>query len=50
MVPKDLTFCYLHMTSKDLQVLDTLGTSDYIKGELSDDGKRAPYSVNLELR
>jgi len=25
------------MTSKDLQVLDTLGTSDYIKGELSDD-------------
>lgn len=28
------------MTSQDLQVLDTLGTSDYIKGELSDDGKR----------
>jgi hypothetical protein len=33
----DLTFCYLHMTSHDLQILDTLGTSDYINGELSDD-------------
>jgi hypothetical protein len=47
---QDLTFCYLHMTSKDLQVLDTLGTSDYIKGELSDDGKRAPYFMNSKLR
>ena len=37
---QDLTFCYLHMTSQDLQILDTLGTSDYIKGELSDDGKK----------
>lgn len=26
------------MTSQDLQVLDTLGTSDWISGELSDDG------------
>lgn len=25
------------MSSQDLQILDTLGTSDYIKGELSDD-------------
>jgi len=25
------------MTSQDLQILDTLGTSDYISGELSDD-------------
>lgn len=28
------------MTSQDLQILDTLGTSDYISGELSDDGER----------
>jgi len=33
----DLTFCYLHMTRQDLQVLDTLGTPDYFNGELSDD-------------
>lgn len=30
------------MSSQDLQVLDTLGTSDWISGELSDDG---PYSI-----
>jgi hypothetical protein len=31
------------MTSHDLQILDTLGTSDYINGELSDDGEQ--YNV-----
>lgn len=35
---QDLTFCYLHMTRHDLQVLDTFETPEYIKGELSDDG------------
>lgn len=35
---QDLTFCYLHMTPQDLEVLDTLGTADYISGELSDTG------------
>lgn len=35
---QDLTFCYLHMTEQDLEVLDTIGTSDYIAGELSDNG------------
>ncbi|KAJ3555129.1 hypothetical protein NM688_g2747 [Phlebia brevispora] len=32
----DLTFCYLHMTPEDLEVLDTIGTMDYISGDLSD--------------
>lgn len=33
----DLTFCYLHMTRHDLQILDTIETAEYMKGELSDD-------------
>jgi len=32
----DLTFCYLHMTQQDLDTLDTIGTSEYFTGELSD--------------
>ncbi|GBE86531.1 hypothetical protein BKA93DRAFT_825710 [Sparassis latifolia] len=32
----DLTFCYLHMTRHDLDILDTIGTPDYLQGELSD--------------
>ncbi|KAI0272726.1 hypothetical protein BC834DRAFT_922070 [Gloeopeniophorella convolvens] len=32
----DLTFCYLHMTDNDLKVLDTVGTPEYLKGDLSD--------------
>ncbi|KAI0689112.1 hypothetical protein BC835DRAFT_1407905 [Cytidiella melzeri] len=32
----DLTYCYIHMTKHDLEVLDTLGTSDYMAGDLSD--------------
>lgn len=32
----DLTFCYLHMTQQDLDVLDTIGMPDYLSGELSD--------------
>ena len=39
--PQDLTFCYLHMTQQDLDILDTIGTSDYITGDLSDSGKTA---------
>lgn len=35
---KDLTFCYLHMTENDLNVLDTIGTPEYLKGNLSDGG------------
>ncbi|KAF8801357.1 hypothetical protein BYT27DRAFT_7226918 [Phlegmacium glaucopus] len=33
----DLTFCYLHMTRHDLQIIDTIDTPEYMKGELSDD-------------
>ncbi|PCH38057.1 hypothetical protein WOLCODRAFT_130651 [Wolfiporia cocos MD-104 SS10] len=33
----DLTYCYLHMTKHDIEVIDTIGTSDYLKGEISDD-------------
>ncbi|RDB15863.1 hypothetical protein Hypma_003653 [Hypsizygus marmoreus] len=33
----DLTFCYLHMTKNDLQILDTIETAEYMKGELSDE-------------
>ncbi|KAF8652159.1 hypothetical protein AX16_004516 [Volvariella volvacea WC 439] len=38
----DLTFCYLHMTKHDLEVLDTIETSDYMKGELSDEDLDIP--------
>ncbi|TFY83643.1 hypothetical protein EWM64_g362 [Hericium alpestre] len=38
----DLTFCYLHMTSNDLKVLDTIGTPEYLKGDLSDDEMDIP--------
>ncbi|KAI0831995.1 hypothetical protein BC628DRAFT_1351038 [Trametes gibbosa] len=33
----DLTFCYLHMTRYDIEVLDTIGTPDYLDGDLSVD-------------
>ncbi|KAJ7286492.1 hypothetical protein C8J57DRAFT_1287803 [Mycena rebaudengoi] len=33
----DLTFSYLHMTHHDLIVLDTLETSDYLKGDIAQD-------------
>ncbi|KAI9057644.1 hypothetical protein FKP32DRAFT_1660693 [Trametes sanguinea] len=33
----DLTYCYLHMTSYDIEVLDTIGTPDYLNGDLSVD-------------
>jgi hypothetical protein len=42
---QDLTFCYLHMTRHDLQILDTLESPDYIKGELSDDGTRTVFPL-----
>ncbi|KAI0796221.1 hypothetical protein C8Q75DRAFT_803256 [Abortiporus biennis] len=32
----DLTYCYLHMTQHDLDTLDTIGTSEYFVGDLSD--------------
>ncbi|KAI8969374.1 hypothetical protein BD414DRAFT_503591 [Trametes punicea] len=33
----DLTYCYLHMTCHDIEVLDTIGTPDYLNGDLSAD-------------
>ncbi|KAI0766670.1 hypothetical protein BD413DRAFT_569620 [Trametes elegans] len=33
----DLTFCYLHMTRHDIEILDTIGTPDYLNGDLSAD-------------
>ena len=33
------------MTRHDLQVLDTIETTDYMKGELSDDGWSISWSV-----
>ncbi|KAH9943815.1 hypothetical protein B0H21DRAFT_474916 [Amylocystis lapponica] len=41
----DLTFCYLHMTRNDLEILDTIGTPDYLKGELSDDEVDVPQHM-----
>ncbi|PPQ94440.1 hypothetical protein CVT25_002531 [Psilocybe cyanescens] len=38
----DLTYCYLHMTRNDLLVLDTIDTSEYMSGELSDDDLDIP--------
>jgi hypothetical protein len=35
---QDLTYCYLHMSTYDLQVLETLESGDYLKGELASDG------------
>ena len=37
---QDLTFCYLHMTRHDLQIIDTIDTPEYMKGELSNDGSQ----------
>ncbi|KAI9067983.1 hypothetical protein FKP32DRAFT_1672690 [Trametes sanguinea] len=40
----DLTYCYLHMTCHDIEVLDTIGTPDYLNGDLSvDDVDVAPH-------
>ncbi|OSD04864.1 hypothetical protein PYCCODRAFT_1450870 [Trametes coccinea BRFM310] len=40
----DLTYCYLHMTRHDIEVLDTIGTPDYLNGDLSvDDVDVAPH-------
>ncbi|KAF5389129.1 hypothetical protein D9757_004882 [Collybiopsis confluens] len=36
------------MSKHDLQVLDTFETPDYIKGELSDDG-RGPFCLSLDI-
>ncbi|VDC03350.1 unnamed protein product [Peniophora sp. CBMAI 1063] len=38
----DLTFCYLHMTSNDLKIIDTLGTAEQLRGDLSDDEMDIP--------
>lgn len=35
---QDLTYCYQHMSENDLQTLDTLDTTEYIDGHLSDEG------------
>ena len=37
---QDITFCYLHMTRHDLQIIDTIDTPEYMKGELSNDGSQ----------
>ncbi|KZT09848.1 uncharacterized protein LAESUDRAFT_694312 [Laetiporus sulphureus 93-53] len=38
----DLTYGYLYMMRYDLQVLDTIGTPDYLSGELSDEDVDVP--------
>ncbi|KAJ7067897.1 hypothetical protein C8F01DRAFT_1116143 [Mycena amicta] len=38
----DLTFCCLHMSSSELQVLDTIGTSDYLIGDTIPDDLNIP--------
>ena len=30
---QDLTFCYLHMTRHDLQIIDTIDTPEWLKHE-----------------
>ena len=44
---QDLTFCYLHMTRHDIEVLDTIGTPDYLNGDLCIDGMQ--YAVTWLL-
>ncbi|KAI0794107.1 hypothetical protein C8Q74DRAFT_557212 [Fomes fomentarius] len=40
----DLTYCYLHMTRHDIEVLDTIGTPDYLNGDLAvEDVDMAPH-------
>ena len=41
---QDLTFCYLHMTSHDIEVLDTIGTTDYLNGDLCIDGMQYSFA------
>jgi len=38
----DLTFCYLHMTREELMTIDTIETSDYIKGVMEDNELEIP--------
>ncbi|KIK97339.1 hypothetical protein PAXRUDRAFT_231964 [Paxillus rubicundulus Ve08.2h10] len=35
----DLTYCYLHMTEHELEVIDTIDSLEYISGEISDDAE-----------
>ena len=44
---QDLTYCYLHMTRHDIEVLDTIGTPDYLNGDLSVDGTQCCYHVTF---
>lgn len=44
---QDLTYCYLHMTRHDIEVLDTIGTPDYLNGDLCIDGTQ--YAVTWLL-
>lgn len=37
MIIQDLTFCYLHMTEHELEVLDTIGTSEYLDFQMNVD-------------
>ncbi|KIJ45309.1 hypothetical protein M422DRAFT_75270 [Sphaerobolus stellatus SS14] len=41
----DLTFCYLHMTEHDLQTLDSLDSSDFMDGDLSDEELEIPLHM-----
>ncbi|TFK39452.1 hypothetical protein BDQ12DRAFT_681810 [Crucibulum laeve] len=41
----DLTYCYVHMKRDDLLVLDTVETSEFLKGELSDDDLDIPVHM-----
>ncbi|KAK7470651.1 hypothetical protein VKT23_002074 [Stygiomarasmius scandens] len=41
----DLTYCYLHMTKRDLQVLDLYETKDYVKTKLGDDEIDIPFHM-----
>ncbi|KAF8591853.1 hypothetical protein K439DRAFT_608475 [Ramaria rubella] len=41
----DLTFCYQHMSDNDIQTLDTLDTSDYMDGQLSDEELEIPFHM-----
>ncbi|KAJ7709722.1 hypothetical protein B0H17DRAFT_1028937 [Mycena rosella] len=41
----DLTYSYLHMSSYDFQVIDTLESADYCKGELTTNELKIPAQM-----
>ncbi|CAK5267444.1 unnamed protein product [Mycena citricolor] len=45
----DLTYCYLHMSHYDLMVIDTLETTEYLRGDPIVDGKPTHLDIPVHM-